>query len=211
MTWYLTQAVVPYEVAAKHRHDGGFRDSYSWHKRVWEAFPGQPDADREFLTRIDPGEDGFRLLLLSAREPQRPGWCPLDCWQTKAIPPDFFSRGIYRFSLLANPTKKVRSNRDGAVLKNSRRVPIVRREELVPWMQRKAEQHGFAVDPDTLRTASRPRQLFVKKDHGLGILTATDFSGLLTVTDAAAFMEAATRGIGSAKAFGYGMLCLAPL
>ncbi len=40
---------------------------------------------------------------------------------------------------------------------------------------------------------------------------ATEFQGLLEVTDTAAFHHAFTAGIGSARAFGFGMLCLAPL
>ena len=30
-----------------------FRDAYAWHQAVWDCFPGRPDADRDFLTRMD--------------------------------------------------------------------------------------------------------------------------------------------------------------
>jgi len=39
MNLHLTQALVPYEIAARWRKDGGFTDSYAWHKRAWIVFP----------------------------------------------------------------------------------------------------------------------------------------------------------------------------
>ena len=65
----LTRAQIPYEIAARNWKDNGFRDSYAWHKRIWEAFPGQPEAQRNFLTRLDDTGDGFRLLILSEEPP----------------------------------------------------------------------------------------------------------------------------------------------
>jgi len=52
-------------------------------------------------------------------------------------------------------------------------------------------------------------QAFLKKGAA-GTHTATEFSGTLQVTDPALFLTAAANGIGSAKAFGFGMLCLSP-
>jgi hypothetical protein len=60
---YLTQAFVDYESARKCR----LSDSYSWHKAVWDAFPGQPDRNRDFLTRLDRQKQGFGLLIFVPR------------------------------------------------------------------------------------------------------------------------------------------------
>ncbi len=207
----LTQALVPYEIAARWRKDGGFRDSYAWHKRVWETFPGKPEAARDFLTRLDDTGEGFRLLILSPEPPTRPDWCPTDGWASKTFAPAFLTHPAYRFSLLANPTRKrVVRDEQGNRKKNGRREPIVDREGLLAWMVRKASQHGFEVDLDTLKTIPRSRQPF-NKTGSTGTHTATEFSGLLRVTDPEAFQLAATRGIGSAKAFGFGLLCLSPI
>ena len=203
---YLTKVEIDHETAYK----GGLRDSYAWHQKVWQAFPGRDGNTRDFLTRLDETDEGFRLLILSATEPTRPNWCPEMAWETKCIQETFFSHKNYRFSLIANPTKKIRSNKAGELLKNSRRVPLSTREDLLDWLKRKAENAGFSFNATTTRTIPRPRQSFVKKGQ-VGLHTATEFIGELTVLDSTLFFQSATTGIGPAKAFGFGMLCLAPI
>lgn len=207
----LTQARIPYDIVARPWKNGGFRDSYSWHKRVWEAFPGEPESSRDFLTRLDDTGSDFRLLILSPGTPVRPDWCPTDAWKSKSIDESFFGHASYRFSLLANPTcKRVVRDASGVRKKNGRREALVAREDLIAWLERKALQHGFAFDPASLKTIPRPRQAFLKKGAA-GTHTATEFSGALRVTEPTLFRQAATAGIGSAKAFGFGLLCLSPL
>jgi CRISPR system Cascade subunit CasE len=207
----LTQAHIPYDIVAREWKDGGFRDSYAWHKRIWEAFPGKPDAGRDFLTRLEDTGQNYRLLMLSKDEPVRPGWCPEDGWASKEVPPSFFQHSHYRFTLLANPTRKlVVRDEQGNRKKNGRRIPLTRREDLLGWLSRKGGIHGFRPDLGSLKTNPRPRQPFLKKGGG-GTHTATEFSGLLEVTDTEAFQAAACKGIGPAKAFGFGMLCLVPV
>ena len=205
---YLTQMLVDYERAVRLLH---IRDSYDWHQRVWQAFNGRNGAQRDFLSRVDEADEAYRLLIVSPIVPTKPDWCPTDCFQTKAIPADFFAAGRFRFSLLANPTRKVRGDKDGNRTKNGRRLPITKREELIAWMQRKGQAGGFDIgDPETLRTIPRPRSYFEKKGAH-GVHYAVEFQGALSVTDPAAFHISFTTGIGSAKAFGFGLLALAPI
>jgi CRISPR system Cascade subunit CasE len=77
-------------------------------------------------------------------------------------------------------------------------------------LERKGIQHGFSVTSEEIRTIPRPRQPFLKAGTA-GLHTATEFIGILQVTDSAAFRQALESGIGSAKAFGFGMLCLSPI
>jgi CRISPR system Cascade subunit CasE len=205
-THTLTKIEIDHETAFK----AGLRDSYEWHRKIWQAFPEMDGQSRDFLTRLDELDGRLRLLLLSPSQPTRPEWCPEKAWESKLVEDSFFTHDLYRFSLRANPTKKVRSDKDGKLLKNSRRVPIVSRDDLLGWLQRKAEQSGFSVNPETIRTVPRPRQAFIKKGKA-GLHVATEFIGELRVRDAEKFKYAAIHGIGSAKAFGFGMLCLAPL
>lgn len=205
-TYFLTKVEIDHETAFK----AGLRDSYEWHRKIWQAFPNRDGEARDFLTRLDEIDGRLRLLLLSHSEATRPDWCPESAWEHKSVAESFFSAPGYRFSLLANPTKKVRSDKNGNLLKNSRRVSLVSRDDLLDWLQPKAEQSGFTVERLKVRTVSRPRQAFIKKGKA-GIHAATEFIGELSVVDSAKFRNAATRGIGSAKAFGFGMLCLAPL
>lgn len=204
--YFLTKIEIDYEASYK----SGLRDTYGWHQRVWEAFPNRNGETRDFLTRLDEVEGGFRLLLLSPTAPVRPSWCPENAWQSKEFQETFFEHRLYQFSLLANPTKKVKSSPTGILLKNSRRVPICTREDLLKWLERKADQNGFKIDRKRIRLIPRPRQIFVKKGTA-GTHSATEFSGHLEVIDSGKFKMAGVQGIGSAKAFGFGMLCLSPL
>lgn len=218
---HLTKAIIPYDIAARWDHGRGFADSYAWHQRVWEAFPGRESAERDFLTRLDDQTDGFRLLILSAQPPTRPAWCPEPAWQTKSISEAFLSHTRYEFSVVANPARKVRSNAEGKLLNNSRRVAIIHRDDrevdgktqpgLLSWIIRKGTQHGFRLPhPEQVQTIPRPRRYFMKKNQP-GLHAATEFQGVLEVTDPAAFQHAFASGLGSARAFGFGMLCLAPI
>jgi len=203
---YLTQATIDHATAAKF----GLRDTYDWHQAIWKAFPGRDGQQRDFLTRLDERNDGFRFLIVSAEIPTRPDWCPEDCWQTKPIPEKYFGKSRYAFQLCANPTKKVtKLQPDGSPTKNGKRVPLRSREELVAWMQRKGEQGGFVVEEAMLRTIPRGREHFAK-DGARGLHSTVEYQGVLTVTDPAKFHETFTRGIGSAKAFGFGLLVIAP-
>jgi CRISPR system Cascade subunit CasE len=206
---YLTQILVPYELAVRQLK---IRDSYDWHQRVWQAFKGHDGEKREFLSRVDEIDDAYRLLIVSPVEPTKPDWCPTDCFKTKEIPADFFAAGQFRFSLLVNPTRKlVVRNEAGERKKNGRRIALTKREDLLDWMQRKAETGGFVIgDPESLRTIPKPRSYF-QKGAMQGVHYAVEFQGTLTVTDPTLFRTTFTTGIGSAKAFGFGMLCLAPL
>lgn len=213
---YLTQILVPYELAVRQLR---IRDTHDWHQRVWQAFSGRDGAPRDFLTRVDQIDDAYRLLIVSAAVARKPDWCPTDCFQSKLIPDSFFSHSRYRFSLLANPTKKVVNPDKPKVVrpdgkldrnKNSRRIPLTKREELLAWLSRKADMGGFAVDLPAIRTIPRGREYFFKPG-ARGVHYATEFQGVLQVTDTAKFREVFSTGLGSAKAFGFGLLVLAPL
>ena len=205
---HLTQILVPYETAVRHLK---IRDSYDWHQRVWQAFKGRDGEKRDFLSRVDEVDEAYRVLIVSPGAPTKPDWCPTDCFKTKVIPNDFFSVESFRFSLLANPTRKVRSDAAGNRVKNGRRLPLTKREDLLAWIARKAEAGGFRIgDLEQLRTTPKPRSYFQKAGAG-GVHYAVEFQGTLTVTDADAFRRTFTTGIGSAKAFGFGLLALAPI
>ena len=206
---HLTQIHVSYEQAVRLLR---IRDSYDWHQRVWQAFGGRDGEARDFLIRIDRKEEAFRVLILSITVPSRPDWCPSDCFATKLIPDEFFHHTDFAFTLLSNPTKKIRSNAAGERTKNGRRVPLTTREDLLAWLQRKAGSAGFSFDPDHIQTVPRGREYFqMDKPRNLGLHAAVEFRGHLHVTNLATFRSTVAKGIGSAKAFGFGLLVLAPL
>ena len=214
MNW-LTQLNLDHAAVAR-RH---LRDNYDWHQAAWECFPGRPTDARDFLTRLDESPEGFRLLIVSPQPPIRPEWCPAPAWQSREIPPDYFERSRYAFQLRANPTKKVvnpakpkaigpdgRINRN----KNARRVPLRQPADLEAWLQRKADAGGFTVEADSLQIVPEGQDHF-NRERQHGVHASVEFRGTLTVTDPAKFHDAFTRGLGSAKAFGFGLLVIAPL
>jgi CRISPR system Cascade subunit CasE len=205
----LTQILVPYELAVRQLR---IRDSYDWHQRVWQAFKGRSGEKRDFLTRLDEIDETYRLLVVSPTPPEKPDWCPTDCYQSKAIPEDFFSHSSYRFSLLANATKKrVVVDEAGKVRTTGKRVALTAREDLIRWMERKAAAGGFDIgDSKDLRIIPKPRSYFERQGRQ-GVHGAVEFQGVLTITDEALFRQTFTTGIGSAKAFGFGLLAVAPL
>ena len=214
MTW-LTQITLDHATVAR-RH---LRDNYDWHQAAWQCFPGRPDDVRDFLTRLDKSPQGFRLLIVSPRLPARPEWCPPSAWQSREISPDYFERSRYAFQLRANPTKKVINpdkpkalGADGRINrnKNARRIPLRQPADLAAWLERKAAAGGFAVEADSLRIVPEGQDHF---DHGLhrGAHASVEFRGTLRVTDPAKFHQVFTAGLGSAKAFGFGLLVIAPL
>lgn len=212
---YITQLTVPYELAIQKLR---IRDSYDWHQKTWEAFSNQGLTERKFLARLDEKEDGYRLLIVSSVEAKKPNWCPADCFKCKPIPDDFLNHPAYHFSLLANPTKKVVDptkekvvSADGRINRNrnSKRIPLVKREDLLQWIRRKGEDGGFDVDTENLKTIPHPQEHFTKPGHR-GLHSSVEFRGTLYVTDSQKFHDTYYKGIGSAKAFGFGLLLLIP-
>ncbi|MCK4547406.1 MAG: type I-E CRISPR-associated protein Cas6/Cse3/CasE [Candidatus Eisenbacteria sp.] len=201
MTW-LTRVRLPLREAAVRR----LCDSYAWHQALWESFPTRDGQTRDFLMRFGRKRDGFEAFIVSEDKPTPPAW---GTWETKEIADSFLAHDRYRFSLRANPTvKRTALDEKGEIKKNSRRVAIYNEGALREWLRRKAEQGGFAVEDVSFTPPVR--QSFRKKGQR-GTHAAVDFEGVLRVTDRQAFRESFAKGIGSAKAFGFGMLMLMPV
>ena len=192
---YLSQALVP-RTEALH---AGCVDGYAWHRAIWEAFSDRPDADRDFLFRVDPDGSSFRVLLLSVHKPAALLWMT---WLTKVVAPAFLDHATYRFQLRANPT--MRRSSDG------RRLGIYTEDRLRAWMQRKAGENGFSIPDDALVVGAPIDETFVRNGTR-GKHVAIDFTGVLAVEERDRFRNAFAHGIGAAKSFGFGLLMLQPL
>lgn len=209
MSW-LARIQIDYETAARCK----LKDSYAWHQAIWKAFPDRKDEDRSFLFRVDARNDGPEALLLARVEPARPDWCPDEGWSVKTIKPEFFGNRFFRFDLRANATRKVKKlNGSGEPSKNGRRAMISDEKELRAWLDRKAEHGGFRLaDTPPLIIDPRADYRFRKeKGNTSGLHVGVRFRGALEITDAKRFEAAFYSGIGSAKAFGFGLLLLQPI
>lgn len=220
-----------FEIDADIARDAGITDSFAWHQRLWECYPGEPDAKRDFLTRIDVLEGAFRLWILSQRKPARPNWCPSEGFCVKEIAASFLSHRYFAFDLRANPVKSVvQKDSNGAPVmkpdgrwKRGKRMPLVKPEELRAWLVHKGKVRcrdkatGIDVPGGFRIVEERPLEIspmveshFRKKEH-TGYHGGVQFRGTLEVTDREKFVESYQSGIGSAKGFGFGLLLLAPI
>lgn len=215
MCWLTRALITPRTLFAR-----GLNDAYAWHQLVWQAFPGRDGEKRDFLTRLDDKAGGTQLLIVSPIAPVRPNWLSdADLWETKRIPPTYFKARRYRFQLRANPTHKPVKDKDGnyiADAKKRKRRAITGEAELAAWLQRKGEAGGFHVSESTPLETWNDAQRFEKNPakgaQHRGIHGTVDFSGVIEITDPALFVTATfAKGIGSAKAFGFGLLVLAPI
>lgn len=131
------------------------------------------------------------------------------------------------FRLRANPTRRL--GRTGGAMAG-KRVELVREEDLIAWLARKGEgseslgKGGFELVQFT--AGNGPVQSFFRVTvtcEGKVVSRKTEsgashqmthnsilFEGLLKVTDRDAFVETLAAGIGSAKAFGFGLMTVAP-
>lgn len=219
------------EVDAEIAREGHIADSYAWHKKLWECFPGPKDAKRDFLSRIDQLEGAYRLWILAARKPVRPQWCPPDKFAVKEIAPSFLTHRYYAFDLRANPVKTlVQRGSNGETLlkpngkrKCGKRVPLVKPEELRAWLKQKGKARcrdqvtgidvpgGFRiVEEKPLEISPMVENYFDRKGQN-GYHGGVQFRGILEVTDHENFIETYQSGIGGAKSFGFGLLLLAPV
>lgn len=214
-TCWLTRALI----TPRTSFTRGIKDAYAWHQLVWQAFPGRDGEKRDFLTRLDDKPGGTQLLIVSPIAPVRPDWLgEADVWETKPIPPTYFQARPYRFQLRANPTHKPVKDKDGnyiADAKKRKRRAVTGEAELAAWLRRKGEAGGFRLCDgaplETWNEVQRFEKRPAKAPQHHGLHGTVDFSGVIEITDPALFLTATfTKGIGSAKAFGFGLLVITP-
>lgn len=204
------------------------------HAAVLAGFPESNAANRP-LWRLDRGPHRFELLMVSGERPDLMHLVENGGWSTSE--PDvadyrpFLSRieegRRYLFRLRANP---VRSTKDRvAVGERGRVVNVGSRAMQERWLVDRAESLGFSI-PSTgedlrsetgellarrnLTLTERGTQRFSKHANGSRIqvtLATAQFDGLLEVTDSDALRAALTTGVGRGKAYGCGLLTLAPI
>lgn len=191
------------------------------------------NATSGFLFRIDPLPKARAVIVVqSAVNPnwdyafQNAGYLLAARPEVKAFKPDFRQGQRLWFRLVANPTKKIdtikkeereRFKEDGCEEdlkmkkgRHGRRVPVPV-DELFGWLSRRAEGFGFIVDERSV--AIQPGYIYMNKsrDNQGQRLRSVRYEGVLEVTNPVDFKETLIRGIGPGKAFGFGLLSVAPI
>ncbi len=183
-------------------------DDYSLHKVVFSLFEDRrSEAEKNasvpsgFLYADKGGDHHGRLiLLLSDREPRKPEHGVLE---SKSVGDKFLTFDRYRFEVIINPTKRDNKSRKIIALRD--------REEIASWFVDKAPASwGFTVHSSTLQVKSLQVKQFVKENHSV-THGGAEISGELEVVDRPQFIKSFQQGIGRGRAFGFGLLQLAPL
>jgi CRISPR system Cascade subunit CasE len=179
-------------------------DRYELHRTLLSAFPDTLPDDERILYRVEQhhSEPVASVLVQSQYIPD---WESADrLWQATYLLADPQIRQILveaaegeqlPFRLQANPTVK----RDG------KRHAIQTDEQLLVWLQRKGEQHGFDVAPLDVRIVKMGKTYGKKRKQ---TWEAVQYDGRLRVVDSDRFVDVLRYGIGSAKAFGFGLLSI---
>jgi CRISPR system Cascade subunit CasE len=118
-----------------------------------------------------------------------------------------------RYRIVAAPVKRLGKTdkprdlltRSGERLSSTAHTTALRGAAAEEWWHRKAAEHGLtlhSVNAGDADDATDPRRSVR--------LPAMRFDGLITIADADAARDALTQGIGRGKAFGLGLLSLAP-
>jgi|GEM_PF-75420 len=219
---YLFESVIPLKAGDTFADDApGNRwlvNRHHVHQRLSMAFP---DAGAESAAAgygVKRGEGGFlfrvehgaitTIIVRSCLAPdwgrafRNAGWL-VDHIPAPTVfdPKQFSTAGTVNFRLTANPTVK----------RAGKRHSITDKEAQLAWLSRKATGSGFHVLQVSVRTEGNSHGI---RRSGTGQAMTHNgvcFDGVLQVTDADQFQQTLQSGIGSAKAFGFGLLSVAYL
>ncbi len=203
-------------------------DCYVFHQRLVSAFPGLPSeaarAHAQLLFRVEPHGSEVCIIAQSSILPE---WsrlpenylCRIAEVKTMHTVFDAIHTGmLLRFRLAANPTRRISANNTAeAEHWRGKRVDVRGEDAQLHWLQRKGEHDGFALlgarlapaVPD-VRHADGATLIGQRRATGRITLGTARFEGRLQVTDADRFRQTLRAGIGSGKAFGLGLLSVAP-
>jgi CRISPR system Cascade subunit CasE len=171
--------------------------------------------DSGFLFLIDPLPNGRALIIVqSAIEPdwvyafRNANYFLAAPPEVKIIEPLFLKGQCLRFRLAVNPTRRLSKHSPDAKEESiGKRVPVPT-DHLIDWLVRRANSAGFFFKQDA--TTFQPGYIYMSKNGKGQRLRSVLFDGILRVTDPDAFRQTLIRGIGSGKAFGFGLLLTAP-
>jgi len=201
---------------------------YELHRTLLRAFPPgsvhkprDDDGAAGILFRVDesPREQKITVLVQSHIAPDwsflnnqrdaRGHAYLLQPAESKPLALKLAAGQTLAFRLRANPTKRLGKS---AGERQGKRVGIFKEEEQLEWLRRKADAGGFRI----VRVLISREERIVDKPGAEPARQALEwfavqFDGILQVVNADAFGKTLRRGIGSGKAFGFGLLSLAPV
>lgn len=197
----------------------------SGHALVWSLFADGPERKRDFLWRESADRTFF---MLSARPPANKH-ALFDLDEPKPFAPRLESGDRLRFSLRANPvirqeTEELRVSGNhkkikkiDVVMKALHKTPkseraeqrkVVIREAGVAWLAQLGSRCGFKIDEGMIGVDGYETRTVYRRTGKPIQFSTLDFEGALTVTNPDMFLACLAEGLGSAKAFGCGLMLI---
>lgn len=197
----------------------------SVHAAVMSCFPPAAHQEGRVLWRMDRDDNRVALYIVSPTAPsfehlqEQAGWSNQESWDIRT-----YDRALdrlmagqeYAFRLTANPTRVVTG--EGG---KKRRHAHVTADQQLGWLTDRASALGvefidaggaFEGEEMVPSAAVTSREVMRFKRKGSTVTVArTQFDGALRIGDVDSVRKALTVGIGRAKAYGCGLLTLAPL
>ena len=178
-------------------------DAYSIHRIVYRLFEDTRSKEEKKSTPCgflyaDRGmvSGHRRVLLLSDRTPKIPDF---GTFQIKKIPDDFLSHSVYRFCVVLNATTQ----------NKNKRIPIKGRDDILSWFSKKSVQ-VWGFEPISV-DIKKINVIHVSKNEVRLPIQQVELFGVLRVKDQDAFKKSFRLGLGRAKAYGCGLLQIAPV
>ncbi len=165
------------------------------------------------LWRIDSVNGQYYLLILSQerletkRLEQQFGFLdePAQAKEYDLIFTYLLPGSKWRFRLCANPTRSVSNGSRGKITAH------VSQFYELDWLKQKGLAHGFSIDEEVTQVTGSRWVNFKKKTKDEVSIKQVAFEGVLTVEDPDVFRQALCDGVGRGKAYGMGLLTIAPI
>lgn len=185
--------------------------------------PGGSVSDQaRTLWRLDQGKVAPKLLISSPLKPDFEGLSESVGWMNgaahRSAPYDGFLSSlqegqVWRFRLVANPTIAVRNEQNPKG--RGKRLAHVTVAQQTHWLLGRADRLGVLFAPnDTAPPVVLTRRQILEFTKGPGsrrvTIASAQLDGAFSVKDPLLLREALVHGVGGAKAYGCGLMTLAP-
>ena len=201
------------------------------HATVMGSHPPDGDGgDGRVLWRLDQNtRHDLQLYVVSPVKPdftgliEMAGWPSTTTWDVTAY--DAFLARLasgqrWHFRLTANPVRSVK-HRGGPSAARGSVSPHVTVEQQTQWLTARATTWGFRIPTNNLgalqlqvsdrHTSSFGRRADGERRRDRVAITRVTYEGTLDILDTDALRHALTNGMGRAKAYGCGLMTLAPI
>lgn len=188
------------------------RNPYDLHRALWHGFPDfPPGSDRPFLFCVRWGKFGqpVQVRMQSETAPVQPDDGTIRLLKLQPYQPRPATGQLVRFTLCANPVKRLTEKTGPDDAGRQARVPLIREEQRLDWLVRQLSPAVEVLESNIVEW----RDLFftIPREQGQGRAgkhATVTFTGVGEVRDPDRLTGLLKNGVGPAKAFGCGLLVL---